>query len=126
MARESKPDIERLVWPKDGNRLAWLDRANDILEVLSRAGTMYLGYQAFEKLSRGSGPAGVIVSQIAMKLATANNIISGAAGVATLTGLGLLNIVPPVDTAGHPALDVHTWAKNLGSPPDPIDVHARR
>lgn len=90
MVRE--PDINRLVWPEDGSKLAWIDRAQTIMDLATRAGTMYLGYQAFEKVAPGSGLAGAIVSQIAMRLATSNNIPGGLAGVATLTSLGLLNI----------------------------------
>ena len=122
MANE-KPDINRLVWPTHGDKLAWLDRAQTIMDVLTRAGTMWLGYNAFEKMSKGSGLSGAVVSQIAMKLATANNLVAGAVGVATLGMMGLTNIVPPIDTAGHQHVDVHTWAKNLGTSP-PIDVHA--
>lgn len=92
MPNEKKPDIERLVWPKDGNTFQWLDRLETMLGVATKAGTAYLGYQAFEKVVPGSGLAGAIVSQVALRLANANNLASGVAGVATLTGLGILNV----------------------------------
>lgn len=106
-------DINRLVWPEDGNKLAWLDRAKVILDVAARAGTMFLGYQAFEKASPGSGLAGAIISQIAMKLATADNMVSGGAGVATLTTMGILNVY------GTEALvspkSIQLWMDDLGA-----------
>ena len=92
MANE-KGDIQRLVWPEDGNRFQWLDRLDTILSVATKAGTAVLGYQAFEKIAPGAGLSGAIVSQIAMRLATSQNLAGGAAGVATLTGMGILNVV---------------------------------
>lgn len=110
MATEQKPDIERLVWPKDARTFQWLDRAKTIMDIATRAGTMYLGYQAFEQQVPGSGLAGAIVSQIAMKLATADNMASGAAGVATLAGIGLLNVQPEGIV---PVADQQSWIQGL-------------
>ncbi|GAG65508.1 unnamed protein product [marine sediment metagenome] len=73
--------------------LQWIDRAKTILDIATRAGTMYLGYNAFERHLPGSGLSGAIVSQIAMKLATTNNLAAGAAGVATLSSMGILNLI---------------------------------
>lgn len=89
-----KSDINKLMWPKDANKFAWIDRAKAIMDFATRAGTAYLGYQAFEKQVPGSGLSGAIVSQIALRLAEANNVASGAAGVATLSGMGILNVLP--------------------------------
>lgn len=107
------PDINKLVWPKDGNKFAWIDRAKAIMDFVTRAGTMYLGYQAFEKVAPGSGLSGAIVSQIAMRLATADNLISGAAGIATLTAMGIMNI-QPADTSARK--DTTTWIEQLVQP----------
>lgn len=74
---------------------------------------MYLGYQAFEKASPGAGLSGAIVSQIAMKLAGSNNVIGGAAGVATLTGLGIMNVVPE---GTNPYTDTKSWIEQLVNP----------
>ena len=109
---QEKPDIERLVWPQDGNKFQWLDRLDTILSVATKAGTAVLGYQAFEKVAPGSGLSGAIVSQIAMRLATSRNLAGGAAGVATLTGMGILNVVDtenPVSTA----VSLWEWVKWL-------------
>ncbi|GAH92594.1 unnamed protein product [marine sediment metagenome] len=111
MANEKKGDINRLVWPKDGDALAWVDRAQTILDILTRAGTMLLGYRAFERVVEGSGLSGAIVSQIAMKLAQSNNLASGAAGVATLAGMGVLNVIPE---GTMQAVDNPTWIERLG------------
>lgn len=120
------PDINKLMWLKDANKFAWIDRAKAIMDFATRAGTMYLGYQAFEKLAPGSGLSGAIVSQIAMKLATSNNLIAGGTGVAVLAALGITNMNPSVEVGGSRSLDVHTWAKNLATSPEPIDVHTWR
>jgi len=82
------------------------------MDFATRAGTMYLGYQAFEKVAPGSGLSGAIVSQIALRLAESNNIPAGAAGVATLSGMGIINIYQP---GSDPLLTVQAWMDNLGS-----------
>ncbi|GAI81588.1 unnamed protein product [marine sediment metagenome] len=111
MVQES--DMSKLVWPEHGNTLAWLDRAKAIMDLLTRAGTMYLGFQAFERAAPGAGPSGAIVSQIAMRLATAENMVSGAAGVATLAGMGILNVMPE---GTSPTTDGQTWIEALVQP----------
>lgn len=83
------------------------------MDFATRAGTAYLGYQAFEKAAPGSGLAGAIISQLALKLADANNIASGIAGVATLTGLGILNILPE---GTQPVHDTQSWIEQLVQP----------
>jgi len=95
-------------------KLQWIDRAKTIMDFATRAGTMYLGYQAFERAAPGSGLSGAIVSQIALRLAESNNIPAGAAGVATLTGMGILNVMPePPMTYVHSFGD---WVANLLAP----------
>ena len=112
MATEQKPDIERLVWPKDAHTFQWIDRAKAIMDFVTRAGTMYLGYQAFEKVVPGAGLSGVIVSQIAMKLAQSNNMAGGVAGVATLTGMGILNVVDLENETSN-AVSLWNWINLL-------------
>ena len=102
--------VTRVLEP-GSEKLQWIDRAKDILDVLTRAGTMYLGYQAFERVSPGAGFAGAIVSQIAMRLATAENLVGGAAGVATLAGMGIMNMQPE---GVVPVTDTKTWIERLG------------
>lgn len=110
-----RPDIERLVWPKDAERWQWIDRAKALMDFATRAGTAYLGHQAFEKAAPGSGLAGAIVSQIALKLASSSNMVSGAAGVATLTGMGILNVIPDGPIIAIPDLSFQEWMDNLGA-----------
>lgn len=113
MPRDRIPDISRLVWPEDGNKFAWLDRLESIFSVATRAGTAYLGYQAFEKVEPGSGLAGAIISQIALRLATSQNLAGGTAGVATLSGMGILNVYDPaVDIVKDPI----SWIRGLITP----------
>jgi len=113
MVKEPRADINKLVWPKDGNKFAWLDRLESILCVATKAGTAYLGYQAFERVEPGSGLAGAIVSQIALRLADSNNLAGGAAGVATLSSMGILNIYDP---AVQFAKDPISWIRGFTDP----------
>lgn len=96
-------------------KLQWIDRAKTIMDVATRAGTAYLGYQAFEKVTPGSGLAGVIVSQVALRLANANNIVSGGAGVATLASMGIINVWPSGPITFDPIATGQTWMDDLGS-----------
>lgn len=102
-------DVVRILEPGD-KKLQWIDRAKAIMDMVTRAGTMYLGYQAFEQQVPGSGLAGAIVSQIAMKLAQSNNTPAGAAGIATLAGIGLLNVQPEGIV---PVADQQSWVQGL-------------
>ncbi|GAG83001.1 unnamed protein product [marine sediment metagenome] len=105
------PNVVRLLEKGDVN-LQWIDRAKTIMDLLTRAGTMWLGYSAFERIAKGSGLSGALVSQIAMKLAQSDNLASGAAGVATLAGMGILNVIPPAGS--EPAVANPTWIEKLG------------
>ncbi|GAI70683.1 unnamed protein product [marine sediment metagenome] len=112
MVKDQRPDIERLMWPKDASKFQWIDRAKTIMDFATRAGTAYLGYQAFEKAAPGSGLAGAIVSQIALRLADSNNLAGGAAGVSILAGMGIINVYQPgIDLLEAP----RTWIENLRS-----------
>ena len=102
-------NVTRLL-EKGDKHLQWIDRAKAIMDFATRAGTAYLGYQAFEKQVPGSGLAGAIVSQIAMRLATADNMAGGAAGVATLAGIGILNTQPEGIV---PIADQQSWIQGL-------------
>ena len=112
--------VVRILEPGD-EKLQWIDRAQAILDLITRAGTMWLGFSAFERMVKGSGLSGAIVSQIAMKLAQSNNLASGVAGVATLAGMGILNVIPPAGS--EPAVANPTWIEQLGltDPFRPID-----
>jgi len=80
------------------------------MDFATRACTAYLGYQAFEKVVPGSGLSGAIVSQIALRLAESNNVAGGAAGVATLGGMGILNVYDP---NVNYSMSMWDWVKGL-------------
>ncbi|GAI69228.1 unnamed protein product [marine sediment metagenome] len=113
MERDS--DINKLVWPEDARKFQWIDRAKAIMEFATRAGTAFLGYQAFEKAVPGSGLAGAIVSQVALRLASANNIVSGGAGVATLASMGIINVWPSGPVTFDPVAAGQSWMDQLGA-----------
>jgi hypothetical protein len=83
-----KPDIERLVWPKDGNKFQWIDRLDKIFSALTKMGVAYAGYNAVKH------PMGAIAGLVALKGATSPNDVASAAGAATLAGLGVLAFAP--------------------------------
>lgn len=70
-------------------------RSDKLVDTITKAGAAFLGFQAFEKQSKGSGLAGAIVSLIGLKMTESPNLAAGAAGVATLTGIGILNVKDP-------------------------------
>ncbi|GAH91673.1 unnamed protein product [marine sediment metagenome] len=111
----TEPDINKLMWPKDATKFAWIDRAKAIMDFATRAGTAYLGYQAFEKAAPGSGLAGAIVSQVALRLASANNMVSGGAGVATLASMGIINVWPSGPVTFDPIAAGQSWMDQLGA-----------
>ncbi len=90
---KEKPDIERLVWPKDGNKFQWIDRLDKIIDAATRLGVAYAGVNAIKH------PMGAVVGLVAFKLATSPGLASSAVGAATLAGIGLLNYVPPATDA---------------------------
>lgn len=91
-----KGDINNLVWPKDGNRLAWLDRLDKIIDAATKLGIAYAGINAIKH------PMGAVVGLVAYRLAQSNNVASGAVGSATLAGIGLLNYRPSADVEPAP------------------------
>ncbi len=91
LARDQKPDIERLVWPKDGNKFQWIDRLEKILSAITKMGVAYAGFNAVKH------PMGAIVGLTALKLATSPNDVASATGAATLAGLGVLAFAPETE-----------------------------
>ena len=87
----AKPDIERLVWPKDGNKLAWIDRLDKIFSGITKLGVAYAGYNAVKH------PMGAIAGLVALRVATSPNNVASAAGAATLAGLGVLAYAPETE-----------------------------
>lgn len=63
-----------------------VDRAGTLVDVATKLGVAYTGYNATRHWT------GALVALIGLRLAEANNLASGIAGVATLTALGLGNI----------------------------------
>lgn len=84
-------DMNKLVWPDHGNKLAWIDRLEKLLEGVTQLGIAYAGINAIKH------PMGAIVGLTAYRLAKSNNMASGAVGSATLAGIGLLNYAPQPD-----------------------------
>lgn len=62
-----------------------LDKLEKVPDVAMKAGLAYLGYKSVNHWS------GAITALIGLKLATGNNLAGGAAGVSTLTLIGLGN-----------------------------------
>lgn len=95
-----------------------IDRADKIASIATNAGVAYIGFNALKH------PTGALVGLLALRLAQSPNLASGAAGIAALTGLGALNMVPPPEPLpGHRGVD---WVLNelqkrgLWSPSIPI------
>jgi hypothetical protein len=62
-----------------------------IVDLATKAGIAYVGFNALKH------PAGALTGLVALNLANSPNLASGVAGVAALTGLGALSMVPPMD-----------------------------
>lgn len=58
--------------------------SNKLIDTVTKVGVAYVGYKAVDHWS------GALTGLVALKLATANNLAAGIAGVATLTGLGVM------------------------------------
>jgi hypothetical protein len=87
-----------------------VDRADKLVNLGANVGVAYIGYRALKH------PTGALVGLLALRLAESNNLAGGAAGVAALTGLGALNLIPPttgpfLGDPGH--RDVHTVLQML-------------
>lgn len=116
----AKPDIERLVWPKDARTFQWLDRLEKIIDAATKLGIAYAGISAIKH------PMGAVVGLVAYKLAQSNNLASGAVGSATLAGIGLLNVMPegtvkaPVVTDASKDYPFESWLPYLLLGPESI------
>lgn len=72
--------------------VAMLDRGGTIIDLFTKGGLAYLGYNATKHWT------GALTALILLKLATSDNLAAGAAGVAGLTAIGATNIfaaIPP-------------------------------
>lgn len=95
-----------------------VDRGDKLISIATNAGVAYLGFNALKH------PAGALVGLLGLRLAQSPNLASGVAGIAALTGLGALNLVPPPEPLpGHRGID---WVldelqkRGLWSPSIPI------
>jgi len=86
-----KPDIERLVWPKDGNTFQWIDRLEKIIEAMTKLGVAYMGYKSVDH------PMGAIAGLVALKIASSPNDLASVTGAATLAGMGVLAYAPETE-----------------------------
>lgn len=66
-----------------------VDRGDKIVSIATNAGVAYLGYNALKH------PAGALVGLLGLRLSQSPNLASGVAGIAALTGIGALNMIPP-------------------------------
>ena len=72
-----------------------LDKLERIPDIVMKAGLAYAGYQAMNHWT------GAITALVGLKLATGNNLAGGAAGVTTLTLIGLGNAFKSVKETGY-------------------------
>jgi len=86
-----RPDIERLVWPKDATKFQWIDRLEQIIDGIIKLGVAYAGYNAVKH------PMGAIAGLVALKIAQGSNELTSAAGAATLAGMGVLAFAPETE-----------------------------
>ncbi|GAI94347.1 unnamed protein product, partial [marine sediment metagenome] len=115
MPRDQKPDIERLVWPEDGNKFQWLDRLDTILSVATKAGVAYAGYNAFKH------PMGAVYGMLALKLAeSAGALPSNLVGVGMLAHIGVTNMQVQGGeyTPSRESSDAFRAQMTGGTPPD--------
>ena len=63
-----------------------IERSDRILDAATKIGVAYVGYKAADH------PSGALAGLVALKLANANNLAAGVAGVATLTALGITSV----------------------------------
>lgn len=63
-----------------------LEHSDKLIETATKLGVAYVGYNAVHHWS------GALVGLLALRLSNSPNLAAGVAGVATLTGLGLMNL----------------------------------
>ncbi len=115
-----KPDIERLVWPKDGERFQWIDRAKTIMDMAMRAGVAYAGFNAF------SHPMGIVYSLLGLKLAMAPGALpSNLVGVGMLAHIGLTNMLATGGEYAPSRSDSETFRLQMsgGTPPEDLNPY---
>lgn len=111
----AKPDIEKLVWPKDGNKFQWLDRLNTILSVATKAGVAYAGYNAFKH------PMGAVYAMLGLRLAeSAGALPSNLVGVGMLAHIGITNMSVGGGEYTPSTSDSESFRNQMsgGTPPD--------
>lgn len=88
-----------------------VDRADKAFSLATKAGIAYVGYRALRH------PMGALVGLLGLRLSNSPNLAAGAAGIATLTGLGALNLFPPPPPqygAARPVEDTLALLQSLG------------
>jgi hypothetical protein len=73
-----------------------IDRTDKLIDAFTKIGVAYTGFNATGHWT------GALIALVGLRLAEANNLASGVAGVATLTALGLGNIYNATATEGQP------------------------
>lgn len=76
--------------------LRLFENSDKVIDGLTKAGVAYLGYKAAKNWG------GALAALVALKLAQSGNIVSGAAGIATLGTIGLGNVDLGAITSGLP------------------------
>ncbi|GAG75127.1 unnamed protein product [marine sediment metagenome] len=115
MARNQKADIEKLVWPKDGQKFQWLDRLETILSVATKAGVAYAGFNAFKH------PMGALYGVLGLRLAESPGALpSNLVGVAMLAHIGITNMQVKGGeyTPSRSSSDAFRAQMTGGTPPD--------
>ena len=73
--------------PNQEALLRVIEKSDKLLDAATKVGVAYVGYKAHDHWS------GALAGLVALRLANANNLAAGIAGVATLTGLGVMSII---------------------------------
>lgn len=113
-------DINRLVWPDDGNKLAWLDRAKTIMDVLMKAGVAYAGFNTFKN------PMGAVYALLGLRLAeSAGALPSNLVGVAMLAHIGITNMLATGGEYTPDMMDSESFRAQMsgGSPPEEVNPY---
>lgn len=122
LPNEKKPDIERLVWPKDGNKFQWLDRLDTMLSVATKAGVAYAGYNAFDH------PMGALYGMLALRLAESPGALpSNLVGVGMLAHIGITNMQVEGGeyTPSSTSSEAFKAQMSGGTPPDPENPYLK-
>lgn len=115
-------DINRLVWPTDGNKFAWIDRAKDIMNVITKAGVAYAGFNAFKH------PMGAIYAMLGLRLAESPGALpSNLVGVGMLAHIGITNMLATGGEYTPSKSDSEAFRAQMsgGTPPDQENPYLR-